>query len=79
MAIFVALVYLLTYNQKLGLLFVALLCGLYALSRIITIYAEGSLGDFGQQWLVIESSMCVMALLLYYLRAMADKLMLQNV
>jgi hypothetical protein len=79
MAIFVALVYLLTYNQKLGLLFVALLCGLYALSRIITIYAEGSLGDFGQQWLVIESSMCVMALLLYYLRAMADKLVLQNV
>jgi hypothetical protein len=79
MAIFVALVYLLIYNQKLGLLFVALLCGLYALSRIITIYAEGSLGDFGQQWLMIESSMCVMALLVYYLRAMAERLVLQKV
>lgn len=78
MAIFIALVYLLIHHQKLGLLFVALICGLYAFSRIITIYAEGSLGEFGQQWLIIESSMCIIALQVYYLRAMADKLMLQK-
>jgi hypothetical protein len=78
MAIFIALVYLLIHHQKLGLLFVALICGLYAFSRIITVYAEGSLGEFGQQWLIIESSMCIIALQVYYLRAMADKLMLQK-
>src|SRR5688572_2343190 len=54
MAICIALVFLARNNQKLGLLFVALISGLYALSRTITIYAEGSLGEFGQQWLVIE-------------------------
>lgn len=78
MAICIALVYLAISNQKMGLLFVALLCGLYALSRTITIYAEGSLGEFGQQWLVIESSMCIVASLLYYLKSMPEKPVLQN-
>jgi hypothetical protein len=78
MAIFAALVYLVFHNQRLGLLFVALICGLYALSRIITIYAEGSLGEFGQQWLVIESSMCIVALLVYYLKSMPQKAVWQS-
>ena len=78
MAIFIALVYLVINNQKLGLLFVALICGLYALSRTITIYVEGSLGEFGQQWLVIESSMCILALLMYYIKSMPKKGVLQN-
>ncbi|MDO1450510.1 DUF4345 domain-containing protein [Rhodocytophaga aerolata] len=78
MAICIALVYLAISNQKIGLLFVALLCGLYALSRTITIYVEGSLGEFGQQWLIIESSMCIVASLLYYLKSMPEKSVLQN-
>jgi hypothetical protein len=78
MAIFVALVYLLINNQKLGLLFVALICGLYAMSRTITIYVEGNLGEFGQQWLIIESSMCIMALLVYYIRSLTNRPVLQH-
>jgi hypothetical protein len=78
MAIFVALVYLLINNQKLGLLFVALICGLYAMSRTITIYVEGNLGEFGQQWLIIESSMCIMALLVYYTRSLTNRPVLQH-
>jgi hypothetical protein len=78
MAIFVALMYLVINNQKLGLLFVALICGLYALSRTITIYVEGTLGEFGQQWLVIESSICILALLVYYMRSSMEKPVLQS-
>jgi hypothetical protein len=78
MAIFIVLLYLSVNNQKQGLLFVALICGLYALSRAITIYAEGHLGDFGQQWLIIESSMCMMALMVYFLRGLSDKPVLQH-
>lgn len=68
MTIFIALVYLAIKNQKLGLAFVSLLCGFYAFSRLITIAVEGNLGAFGQQWLVIESSMCLFALLLLFVR-----------
>ncbi len=42
--------------------FIALFWGMYALSRMITIASEGALGDFGSQWLVIESTLCVLAL-----------------
>jgi hypothetical protein len=38
-----------------GLVFLSLLWGLYALSRIVTWMVEGPLGAFGTQWLIIES------------------------
>jgi Domain of unknown function (DUF4345) len=66
--IFIQLVYLLFKNQKQGLIIVALFGGLYALSRTITIFAEGSLGTFGTQWLMTEAVLCVLALLLLFLR-----------
>lgn len=55
LTIFCALVYLAFNDSAKGLAFLSLLWGLYALSRIITIFAEGSLGDFGNKWLMIES------------------------
>ena len=45
--------------------FIALFWGMYALSRMITIASEGALGDFGSQWLVIESTLCVLALCMF--------------
>jgi hypothetical protein len=51
----------------------ALLCSLYALSRLITIFAEGNLGEFGQQWLIIESVMAMLALLVYGFRVNIEK------
>jgi hypothetical protein len=63
----VLLIYLWIKNVRLGLAFISLLWGSYALSRTITIFAEGPLGAFGTQWLIIESTLCMFALLLLVL------------
>jgi hypothetical protein len=51
----ISLLYLVRTDVQKGLLFLCLLWGLYAACRMITLFADGSLGAFGQQWLVIES------------------------
>lgn len=62
--LFVSLLYLMVRDSEKGLAFLCLLWGFYALSRTITIFAEGALGDFGTQWLVIELSFFLIALIL---------------
>jgi len=47
-----------------GLWMLALLWGMYSLSRIITIAIEGPLGSFGKQWIVIETSFSIIAIVL---------------
>jgi Domain of unknown function (DUF4345) len=64
LTIFITLIYLALRDQTKGLLFAAILWGLYAVSRIVTIFREGPLGDFGNQWLTIESGLCIAALVL---------------
>lgn len=64
LTIFITLAYLGVRDQTKGLLFAAILWGLYAVSRIVTIFHEGPLGDFGNQWLTIESGLCIAALVL---------------
>lgn len=54
LTIFISLIHLIRHDVQRGLQFLSLLWGFYALSRIITMVAEGPLGDFGSQWLVIE-------------------------
>jgi hypothetical protein len=54
LTIFISLIYLLRNDIKKGLLFLSLLWGFYAMSRVMTIVVEGPLGDFGSQCLVIE-------------------------
>lgn len=53
-------------KQKLanGLWMLAILWGMYSLSRIITLAVEGPLGAFGKQWLTIETAFCLIALTL---------------
>lgn len=48
------------------LLFLIVFWGMYALSRLITIWFDGVLGDFGNQWIMIESVLffCGLALLI---------------
>jgi len=58
------LLYLAFTDRRAALGFMALLWGVYAASRLITIGAEGALGAFGCQWLLIESTLCGPALLL---------------
>ncbi|WP_187263935.1 DUF4345 domain-containing protein [Pontibacter beigongshangensis] len=64
LTLFISLIYLLFYDTRKGLAFLCLLWGFYALSRTITIFCEGALGDFGTQWLLTESVLFVLALLL---------------
>lgn len=71
-SICILLIYLLIHNRRLALFFLALIWGFYALSRSITIFAEGSLGSFGTQWLITESILFVVALLLLKLTPPAD-------
>jgi len=61
LALGVSLLYLLVKDPGKGLAFLCLLWGSYAASRIITIFVEGSLGDFGRQWLVTESVLFLLA------------------
>lgn len=60
----ISIVYLLIKQLRHGLVFLTMLWGFYAISRLITIAMEGSLGAFGTQWLTIETIFCLMALLL---------------
>ncbi len=65
MTLVISLVYLMLKDVRKGLGFLMLLWGFYALSRSITIFAEGSLGAFGTQWLVIESVFFLIAASLF--------------
>lgn len=66
LSLVIGLIYFSIRDVRKGLSFLCLLWGLYALSRIITIIADGALGDFGKQWLAIESIFfCISSSLLY--------------
>jgi hypothetical protein len=67
LVIIIQLVYLLIKDRKKALAFLSLFWGAYAVSRLITIAAEGSLGAFGSQWLMIESVFCALSVVLYTL------------
>ena len=67
LVITIQLIYLLIKDHYKGLLFLSLFWGAYALSRLITIFSDGALGDFGNQWIVIESTFCVVAFILLLL------------
>lgn len=67
MVIIIQLIYLAVKDRKKGLAFLAMLWGFYALSRLITIAVEGPLGDFGTQWLTIESVLCLLSVALYFM------------
>ncbi|WP_373522740.1 DUF4345 domain-containing protein [Aquiflexum sp.] len=62
MALFLSLIYLMIKNPIQGLGFLVMLWGFYAISRIMTIVIEGELGEFGNQWLMIETILFIIAL-----------------
>lgn len=67
MVITLCLLFWLLKNQKHGIVFLILFWGVYALSRLITIVVDGPLGDFGNQWLMIEFVLCFLAAILLLL------------
>lgn len=58
------LIYGLNHNIYLTIKFLMAFWGLYALSRLITYFTDGPLGDFGMQWLIIESFFFMLAVVL---------------
>jgi hypothetical protein len=64
LTIFLLLVYLFRYDLLLGLKFLTVLWGLYALSRLVTIFSEGPLGDIGTVWLIMETSFFLLGITL---------------
>ena len=66
LTLFISLLYLMLRDVPKGLTFLSLLWGFYALSRILTVFAEGALGAFGRQWLFVESAFCLIALSLLW-------------
>ena len=67
LAISISLTFLLMTDITKGLSFLVLFWGAYAISRVITIMVDGPLGDFGNQWLTIESILCLIGLVLLVL------------
>jgi hypothetical protein len=63
LAIVIALIYLLGKQPQEAIMFLALVWGLYALSRLITIFAEGALGNFGTQWIITETVLFLFAII----------------
>jgi len=73
LTIVISLVYLAFKDATKGLVFLTMLWGFYALSRLLTMSAEGALGDFGKQWLTIESTLCLLSITLLALRRRSTK------
>jgi hypothetical protein len=67
------LIYFLLNDIKKGLIFLMCFWSAYAFSRLITIWVDGPLGDFGSQWLVIESSFGILAMVLLLLLQRSPK------
>lgn len=68
LTIVISLIYMAVKDAGKGLAFLSMLWGFYALSRLMTMASEGALGDFGKQWLTIESVLCLLSLTLLFLR-----------
>jgi hypothetical protein len=73
--IYITLIYLMKNDIAKGLMFLSMFWGLYAFSRILTVFADGQLGGFGNQWLKIESFLFLLgiALLMSYHLIIKDK------
>lgn len=68
LVIVITLIYLLLKDIAKALVFLTLFWGAYAGSRLITIMVDGTLGDFGSQWLLIEGTFFIMGFTLFMLQ-----------
>lgn len=66
LTIVTGIVYLSATRMDLSVRFLTLFWGAYAVSRLITLIADGPLGDFGNQWITIETVLCLTGLILTY-------------
>ncbi len=57
--LFVLLLWIWRKDRRAAIGSLALLWGLYAFSRALTVLVDGPLGDFGTQWITIEALLCL--------------------
>lgn len=67
LTLFISLIYLMMKNVQYGLGLLTMLWGLYAISRAITILVDGPLGAFGSQWIITETVLFSIAVVLFIL------------
>ena len=67
------MLYTLKRNRTESLALLGVFWGLYAISRILTILADGSLGAFGNQWQLKESVLCILSITLLALHGRRAK------
>lgn len=72
LTISIILIRLAIKNPLLGVQTLSLLWGSYACSRMLTHWVDGPLGAFGIQWLIIESILCLLSLLVWRLGSRAQ-------
>lgn len=65
-AIVISLLYSFRKHTENALAFLILLWGFYALSRMITIFKDGPLGDFGNLWIKTESVLFIISCVLFF-------------
>ncbi|MDQ6479033.1 DUF4345 domain-containing protein [Dyadobacter sp. LHD-138] len=65
-AIVISLLYSFRKHTENALAFLMLLWGFYALSRMITIFKDGPLGDFGNLWIKTESVLFIISCVLFF-------------
>ncbi len=73
LVITIQLIYLLIKDHYKGLWFLSMFWGAYAISRLITILSDGPLGDFGAQWITIETAFSAIAIMLLLLSKKYNK------
>jgi len=61
-----SLLYLSFKDVKMGVIFLSLIWGFYAFSRGITHVLDGPLGDFGTQWMIIEFTLFLVAVIILF-------------
>lgn len=66
-SICIALVYVGIYHVREGLAFLSIFWGSYTVSRLITSFVDGALGEFGSTWVVIEGFFCLLGIVLLVL------------
>ncbi|HEX8315132.1 MAG TPA: DUF4345 domain-containing protein [Flavisolibacter sp.] len=71
--IVVCLIYTLYRNIQESLALLTIFWGMYAVSRMVTIFTDGELGAFGTQWLAIETVFAFIAFLLWALNRRASR------
>ena len=70
MSIISGLTYLLITKIIMAIRFLTLFWFSYAVSRLITILVDGPLGEFGNQWLTIETAFFVLGAVLLFANQM---------